>query len=162
MAPLAAIPVWVYASIAAAGAVYGGVKAKQSADFNAKIATQEANYAIQKGKADEEQHLDRLKKSMADGKVAVANSGVSLLSGSAQDVFDENLEEGLYDAVMIRYGAEASSRSLLAKASGLRSEGQAAMVSGLLKAAGSIASAGSSSTSGMGAAQKAGIGVGHA
>ena len=135
MAP-AAIPY----VIMAVGALYAGYKSQQMGKFNAKIATQEANYAQQKGKADEAAHLDRLKKAMATGKVAVANSGVSLMSGSAQDVFDENLEEGLYDAVMIRYGAQAESRSLLAKASGLRAEGDAAMVAGVLGAAGTAAS----------------------
>ena len=137
MAP-AAIPYIAYA-VMAAGAVYAGYSANQSAKYNAKIATQEADYRLQKGKADEAQHLENLKKQMAQGKVATAKAGVSLMSTSAQDVFDENLEEGMYDAVMIRYGAEAGSRSLLAKASGLRSEGKAAMIGGMISAAGSVA-----------------------
>lgn len=136
MAP-AAIP-WI---ISAVGAVYSGVKANQLGRYNAKIANNEAAYQKSKGKAEEEQHLDRLKKSMAEGKVATAKSGVSLLSGSAQDVFDENLEEGMFDAVMIRYGAEAGSRSLIAKGKGLRSEGKAALVSGLIRAGGKGAQA---------------------
>ncbi len=128
---VAAIPYVVMA----VGAVYAGYKTKQMNDFNAKIADQEADYQESKGKADEIQHLSRLKKAMAQGRVAVANSGVSLMSGSAQDVFDENLEEGLYDAVMIRYGAEASSHSLLARAEGLRTQGKNAMTAGLIGAA---------------------------
>lgn len=120
--------------IMAVGAAYAGYTQHQAASYNAKIATQEADYRMKKGQADEEAHLDRLKKAMAEGKVATAKSGVSLMSGSAQDVFDENLEEGLYDAVMIRYGAAAESRSLLAKAAGLRSEGKAALIGGAIGA----------------------------
>ena len=129
MAP-AAIPY----IIMAVAAVYTGYTMNQTAKYNAKIATDEAEYQIQMGKANEAQHLDNLKKQMAKGKVATAKAGVSLMSTSAQDVFDENLEEGMYDAVMIRYGAQAGSRSLLAKASGLRAEGKAAMIGGMIGA----------------------------
>lgn len=128
--------------IMAVGSLYAGYKAKQMGDFNAKIAKQEANYALQKGKADESQHMERVRKAMAQGQVAVANSGVSLMSGSAQDVFDENLEEGIYDAIMIRYGAQAESRSLMAKASAYKNEGKAKLIAGVLGAAGTVADGG--------------------
>lgn len=135
MAP--AIP-YIIAGIAASFAGYTAYQANQR---NAKAATAEASFRLSKGKADEAAHMDRLKKAMAEGKVAAAKSGVSLISSSVQDVFDENLEEGMEDAVMIRMSAEAESRSLLNQAKGFRKAGNLAAIGGILGVGSSAAKA---------------------
>ena len=138
---MAPIPVWVAyvgMAVSAAGAVYSGVQQKKAADFNAKIAQNEATYQQQKGEAEERRHLVAMKKAAGEGRVAAAKSGVSLLSGSVQDVFDENTEEGLYDAVMIRHGAQMASESATAQSSMFKSQGSTALTSGFIKAGSSL------------------------
>ena len=128
----------------AAGTVYSGVQQKKAAKVNAQIATNEATYQAQKGEAEEKRHLANMKKAAGEGRVAAATSGVSLLSGSVQDVFDENTEEGLYDAVMIRHGAKMASDSATAQASMFMHQGNTALTSGFIKAGSSLLAQGAS------------------
>lgn len=125
--------------IMAVAAAYAGYTSYQTNKYNAEIAQQDANYALQKGKADEERQLERMRKQLSEAKVAVAGSGVSLMSNSAQDVFDESLEEGMYDAVMIRYSAQAEAQGLLAQAKGFKRGAKFAVIGGLLGATSSAA-----------------------
>lgn len=138
MAP--AVVAWIGVAISAAGAVYSGVQQKKAAKFNQQIANNEATYQAQKGEAEERRHLAAMKKAAGEGRVAAAKSGVSLLSGSVQDVFDENTEEGLYDAVMIRHGAKMASESATAQASMFKHQGNTALTSGIIKAGSSLLS----------------------
>lgn len=139
--------------IMAVAAAYAGYSSYQTNEYNAKIAEQDAKYALSKGQADEAQHLERMRKQMATAKVAVAGSGVSLMSNSAQDVFDENLEEGMYDAVMIRYQSEAEANSLMAKAKGFKKSARFAAIGGLL-GVGANAAEGYAATRKTGSAEK--------
>jgi hypothetical protein len=133
MAPAALAPFVPYlVGLMAAGTAYGAYTANQTAKFNEKMARQEADYQKAKGKVEGEQHLDRMRKQLAEQRVAFAKSGVSLMSSSVQDVFDEDLEEGLFDAIMIRQGSDVAARASLIKASSYRAEGRAALVQGAL------------------------------
>jgi len=120
-------------------ALYQGYSAHRAASLNAKIAKSDATYQLQKGEADEKQHMNNLRKQMATGKVAAATSGVSLLSGSTQDVFDENLEEGIFDALMIRNSAQQAANSSLAKAAQFQQQGKQALIGSFLQAGTSLA-----------------------
>lgn len=118
-----------------ASALYAGYSAKQTADFNAKMANQEATYQDQKGAAEEKQQMERMRKLMGSTRVAGAKSGVSLMSGSFQDVFRENAQDMIYDALTIRHNADIAAESSRARASAFKSEGRAAVGKSLLDAA---------------------------
>ena len=120
--------------IAGVVAAVSGYTAYATNKANAKLAKGEAAYVASKGRADEAAHMERLKKAMAEGKVSAAKQGVSLMSSSVQDVFDENMEEGMEDAVMIRMTADMESTSLLNKAKGFKKAGSLALIGGILGA----------------------------
>lgn len=128
---VAAIPAWVAwtsLAVSAAGAVYGGVTSYRTAKFNQKVANNEADYQRNKAKLDAEKHREKFAKFQARGKVQAAKSGVSILSTTADEVFNENLEEGLFDAAMIRYGGERAAESAETQASLFGSQAQGAVI----------------------------------
>lgn len=134
MGPGAIVPLLVLSTtLSTAGAIYGGVKSYQTAKFNQKVASNEADYQKNKARLDEEKHREKFAKFQARGKVQAVKSGVSILSTTADEVFNENLEEGLFDAAMIRYGGERAAESAQAQASQFGSQATGAVIGAAFK-----------------------------
>ena len=106
---------WALAA-AAAGAVYQGYTTHQTASFNKKMASQEAEYQRQLGDANSTRQRRALAKAQGEIGVGAAGAGVSLLSGSILDAFTESQKEGALDAIMIRIGAKNAERGSLIEA----------------------------------------------
>lgn len=114
--------------VAVGAAAYSGYTTAQTADFNEKMARQEAEYQRQLGDLKEKRQRRALKKAQGEIGVAAAGAGVSLLSGSIVDAFTESQKEGALDAIMIRTGAKNAQRGALIKAEQFDFAGDAAIV----------------------------------
>lgn len=131
MAP-AAIPAWaIYTSLAVsvASAAYGGYTAYTTAKTNEKIAENEAKYQSQKAAAEARRQFDRTQKLMGDQRVGYAKSGVSLMSGSVQDVFASTLQESAEDMAVIKMGGDVEARRAEAQAANYSSQATGAIAS---------------------------------
>lgn len=119
---------WI-AVMAVASAAYTGYTQHETAMFNKKMASQEAEYQRQLGVAKEARQRRAVKKAQGEAGVAAASAGVSLLSGSILDAFTESATEGALDAIMIRTGAKNAERGALIKAEEFGYAGQTSLVS---------------------------------
>lgn len=115
--------------VAVGAAAYSGYTTVQTADFNEKMARQEAEYQRQLGVANERRQRRALAKAQGEIGVQAAGAGVSLLSGSIMDAFTESQKEGALDAIMIRTGAKNAQRGALVKAEQFDFAGDATIVS---------------------------------
>lgn len=77
-----------------------------------RAAVEESKYQLYRGKADAEKKMENVKKLIAKGNLAFSKSGVRMSSASVQDVFRENMQEGLYDAEMIRKDSEYKAENI--------------------------------------------------
>ena len=131
----------VAAVVSAAGAAYGAYTAKQTADFNEEMARRESTYQQQKAKYESSRQMERTRRMIAEQKVGFASSGVSLLSGSAEDVFADTLEAGVVDAAIIEYGGDIASEKALVQAQNYSRQGTAAIAGGISSIAGTALTA---------------------
>lgn len=143
-------PITWLAVLAVATAGYTGYTTKQTADFNEKMARQEADYQRQLGVANERRQRRALAKAQGEIGVGAAGAGVSLLSGTIVDAFSESQKEGALDAIMIRTGAKHAETGALIKAEGFDYAGDVAVVSTVLD----IASAGAKGAANAGKLDK--------
>ena len=135
--------IWIAAASAAInalGKVKQGRDAKGAADQNAANMRAEAEYTQLKEALDLAKYKENVKKSMAQTNLAYAKNGVRGTSGSVIDVRRENLNEALYDAEMIKLDSLAKQRGIQGAIQNYERQGQSAMTSGLLGAAGSAIS----------------------
>jgi hypothetical protein len=127
-------------AIAAGGALYGGYKQNQMAKFNAKLGEREAKYQRQKAEIDVTQRRRDVARQMGANKAAVGGSGVSLMSGSVQDVELESLSEAEQDYHAIRFGGETRASASEGQASLDRAGGKAAQTGSYFKAGSTLLS----------------------
>jgi len=124
------------AVVAIIGTAYSAYQQSEVAKFNEAVADREAEYQKNRSTAEEQRHWQRVKKVLGQQKTQYAAAGVSLLSGSVQDVYSESLQEAELDAEIIKAGGQAAIRQAESAATNQRAAGQAAI-------AGGVASAGS-------------------
>ncbi len=145
-------PMGAVEGFSAASSIGGGIAAKQSADFNAGIATdnatiarQNATFAAQEG---EQAAAATSMKSRAEYGALVANqgaSGVEIGSGSSGEVEQSEKEVGELNALTVRsnaarqaYGYQTQAAGDTAQASLDKKEGIQAEIAGFGKAASTI------------------------
>lgn len=126
------------AVISAASAVYGGYKQNQMAKFNAKLQDREAKYQRMKAELDVDARRRDVARQMGANRAAMGGSGVSLMSGSFQDVQLESLSEAEKDYAAIRFGGETRASAAEGQAALDRAGGTAAMAGGVMKAGSSL------------------------
>lgn len=139
----AAIPAWaIYTSLAVstASAVYGGYTAYQSSKYNQKVAENEAEYQRKKAQVEAQRHLERTQSLMGKQRTGYSSAGVSLMSGSVQDVFADTLQESANDMVAIKVGGQAASNKATAAAESYGSQATGAIVSTVGKVGSSVLS----------------------
>jgi hypothetical protein len=98
--------------------------AQQQGEANARMMELEAQDAIDRG--DKESQTMRKKANLLQGKqrASMAAQGISLDSGSAQDILQETGEMGVEDAMTIKNNAYREAWGLRSQASNARSEGR--------------------------------------
>ena len=116
------------AALAAAGAVYGGFKQNQMLKFNAKLAEREGQYAQVKSRLDVADRKRDVMRQLGANRAEFGASGVSLLSGSFQDVQLESLTEAERDYAAIRFGGTTYANRAKAQASSYRDQGKASLI----------------------------------
>ena len=127
-------------AIAAGGALYGGYKQNQMAKFNAKMQGREAKYQRQKAEVDVAARRRDVARQMGANKAAVGGSGVSLMSGSVQDIELESLSEAEQDYHAIRFGGETRASAAEGQASLDLAGGKAAQTGSYFKAGSTLLS----------------------
>ena len=136
----------------AAGSVYSGVAASESANYqaevartNAQIANQNAQYAIQAGQAKTAQAGQVAAEKEAAVTTALAANGVDVNSGSALNVRTGQRETGLLDeqttlnnAELTAYGYKTQAAGYTAQAGLEQAQSEAAIPGAVIGATGSL------------------------
>lgn len=108
--------------LAAAGAVYQGVQAKQSADYNSKVAGIEQSNAV--NQADAQEGLVRRSSREALGRQAAAFGAAGVgYGGSSAGALDQSAVNQELDALTTRYKGAVTGWGYGAQSSILRSQG---------------------------------------
>lgn len=125
--------------LSAAGSIYSGISAKQSADNQADQLAQQAQIAQQEAQAKADQQAIDRRKFIAEQKVAYLANGVGL-SGAPLVTFQDtyNSYQKQIDATIRAGNAQAHYYS--SEADTTRKNGRAALISGVTSAAGTVAS----------------------
>ena len=106
MAALAPIVPYLMAGaavVSAVGAVRQGQAAAASADYNAKVAEQNAQIANAQGNAAVEAQQRDAQRRMGAAVAAYGASGVQLSGGSPMDVLEESARNSALDAATLKY-----------------------------------------------------------
>lgn len=145
---IAALPAWVGYAALGASVVGTGLAVKSQmdnarfqsgmADYNAKLADQQAATAREQGSAQAAELRDRMRRTIADQRVALANSGVTLDSGSPLALLGDTAAEGQLDQEQARWNAEMKARGFDTQGLSERLQGRLARSSGAYNAAGSL------------------------
>lgn len=88
--------------LAAGGALLEGYQAKQTYDYNAAVARQEAKYAKNRATIEEQQFRRQLEAKIGRQRTIQGMSGAT--GGSNIAALERTIREGEYDAALIRYG----------------------------------------------------------
>ena len=133
MAP--AIPVLMVMStvLATVQTINAGRQAKKTAEYNATIATQNADLARKRGAAQAERKRKEIQKLMGAQRAMLGASGVG--SESFRDVLDEQIEMGETDAMNLEFGAQVDAQGFENTAALDRAQGKNAQRSALYQGA---------------------------
>lgn len=121
------------------------------AEFNADLAIKEGEFAFQAAQQAELEAWGNIRGLIGRQRAAAAGSGVSLASGSVQDLQDDAISRGEHDAAIIRYSGKIAKWRAAMEAQGLRYQAKSARAAkrspglsaglSLLSSAGSYAAA---------------------
>jgi hypothetical protein len=129
-------------AVSVAALAYGGYTSYQTAKFNEKVAENEAEYQRKKAAVEARRQFERTQKLMGKQRVGYAKAGVSLMSGSVQDVFASTLQESAEDMTAIMVGGEAQSNKATVAAKNYSSRATGAVASTVGKVGSSVLSYG--------------------
>jgi hypothetical protein len=127
-------------AVTVVAAAYGGYTSYQTAKFNEKVAENEAEYQRKKAAVEARRQFERTQKLMGKQRVGYAKAGVSLMSGSVQDVFASTLQESAEDMTAIMVGGEAQANKAKVAARNYSSKATGAVVSTVEKVGSSVLS----------------------
>jgi hypothetical protein len=134
-----ALLAYAAAGASAASAYQSSVTQKTTADYNAKVAENQAQAARTQGAANEE--AQRRQASVAIGRMATVAADGSGLSGTSLDMIGQSATNAELDALNIRYGAKIGAANSMDQAGLLRAQGRDAETAGYLSMASSALSA---------------------
>ena len=129
------------AVMSAVGAIQQGKAAKNAANYNAAIATNDARIAELQAQAEESRHRRMARKAIGGIRAAYGASGVTL-EGTPTDVLYESVANAESDALNIRYGGLLRSQGFMNTAQLDRMQGKNAQTAGYMNAASSLLSGG--------------------
>ena len=136
----ATIIMGVSGGIQALGAVRQGQAAAASADYNAKVAEQNAQIANAQGNAAVEAQQRDAQRRMGAAVAAYGASGVQLSDGSPMDVLEESARNSALDAATLKYNYKLRSMGFQNQANLYSAQSGFATTAGELNAWSSVAS----------------------
>lgn len=133
-------------------AVSQGEAAAEAADYNAKVAENNAKYkqaqaldAEQRGATEAAQHREKVRKLLATQNAMTGASGIDTDSGTALDIMTETAGQGELDSLRIMNNAQREAQGYKVEADNYRAgasigrwQGQQSATAGQIGAAGSI------------------------
>lgn len=125
----AAAPIIIMAlgtAVGVAGSIQAGKAQKAQADYNAKVAENDAIAAKQKAEYDASIHREKVAKLLSTQKALYGKSGVQSSSGSPLLVQNDTVTEGELDAQAILYGGDIEAGRSKSAASLYRMQGKQA------------------------------------
>jgi hypothetical protein len=122
------------------GQIQKGKAESDMADYNANVATQRSNEALQMGSIAEEQQRNKVRQVEGQQTAAMGASGAVAGSGSFGDVLDQTTKFGEFDALTIRSNAMKQAWGLQTQAVGDQLMGSYAKQGGAIGAVGSLLS----------------------
>lgn len=124
------------------GAIQQGISAGRTANYNARLAENNAMAARTAAAAEAERERVRALRLTGTQRAGYGKAGVQL-SGSALDVIGDTAAQSELDALTILYGGESRARAAEADAAGQRFMGSAARGGALTQAGSSLLTGGS-------------------
>ena len=128
--------------VSAVDSIQRGQSAKAAANYNARIAENNAIAARQAAAAEASRERDRAMRLLGAQRAAYGKGGVQM-SGSALDVAGDTAAQAELDALTILYGGEARARASEADAAAQRFQGNAASRASYSQAGSSLLTGGS-------------------
>ena len=119
--------------IGTAGTLISGFQQGRMADYNARLAEQQAAAERSKAKLEEARHRRKVEKLKGTQRAMFAKAGVTM-EGSPLLVMEETAAEGELDAMLIRAGGEARAAELYGEASLSRMRGRQRRTAGVMGA----------------------------
>ncbi len=147
------------AAIGAIGAIRQGQAAQAAAEFNAKVAENNASSAKLQAKEEERRHRIVARKRIGATRAAIGASGISL-EGSPLDVLEENAANAELDALTIRHAGEVANIDFLNRARVERFKGRQAKTNSFFNAGSTLLLGGASALSGLSSGGKLPSGAG--
>jgi len=125
------------AVVAVMGSVMGGIQGMQSANYNAKLATRNAEIAKRQGELEAER-LDRDGRRQR-GAISAAYGANNIVGGegSPLDVLENSFTTAALDKQNVEYAAKIKAYGYQTEAAKQKAEGTRALTEGLFNAAGS-------------------------
>lgn len=127
-------------AVSAAGAIMSGQQQQAMADYNVKVAEQNAMMAKDKANYDARMNNQQVKRMLATQRSLYGMSGVSSESGSPVLVMEDSVKQGALDALAIRYGGDVEAARQRSAANLYKMQGNNAMTAGVINAGSSLLS----------------------
>lgn len=130
MAAAAVIPIAIAASsaIAAGGAICSGVQQSEAADYNAKVAQRQAQWAEAKSKAEADRVAARSKEVLSAQRARLAAGGQDPTDQSPLMILAESAARGNVDYRTVLQGGQVEASNLRSQADQYRSQATSAQV----------------------------------
>ncbi len=122
--------------IGGAGAIFGGISAKQTGDANAALLQQQAALRTEKAKVDIEAADLRQRRAAGERDAKIGTTGIDARSFS--DVLADDLATGALEKALIKYGGQVDANNLNYQAQLQKSKGNDALIGSFFSAAGSV------------------------
>lgn len=140
MAAVALVAMGVSAAMTAYSAIKQGQAAKDSANYNATIASQNANTALAQGQAASEAQARASQQRMGAAVASYGASGVESDSGSAADILSQGARTSALDNLTTKYNAQLKAIGYEDQENLDQAQASNAMPAAYLSAAGSLLS----------------------
>lgn len=136
---VAAIVIMASAAVSAYASYESGVQQEKAADFNAQMATYQADQAKQAAQAKAEIYERDVERRMGTMRQQYAASGVELSNaGTPLSVMMDSAVTAAKDVVRIKAGGDVSAWGFMSEAALSTSQGQSAMAGGQIAAGASL------------------------
>jgi len=127
-------------AVGAAGNLFAGFSAKQTADTNAAALENSAQQRAEKEKFDTERADNRFRR--VQGAVIAKAGSTNIDLSSFSDVLADDAKESALEKQAIHVSSQIDQQNLRFQAAGQKAAGKTALISGIFNAAGSVVKAG--------------------
>ena len=125
--------------LSVAASIWNGIEQNKLANENAEEMKRQAEFDKFKTKLELDRHWDNIKRIKGARTVAYSSAGVDLTSGSVIAALEDVQKEAELDAFIIQMGGSERVRQAASAASSYKKQGEMALITGGLRAAGDVA-----------------------